>query len=64
MTANAGYRVSARANIASALQLVVTVREIRLDTIVYVVPGETRMYVIKSETRIHKIRQETRIYTI
>jgi hypothetical protein len=64
VTANAGYRVGVVANIQSALQFVVTVREIRLDNIVYVIPGETRMYVIKSETRIHKIRQETRIYTI
>jgi len=64
VTANVGYRVNATANIASALQFVVEVREIRLDNIVYVVPGEIRVYVIKSETRIHKIRQETRIYTI
>jgi hypothetical protein len=64
LTANAGYRVSAGANIQSALTFVVTVREIRLDTIVYVVPSENRLYAIKSETRIHKIRQETRIYTI
>jgi len=64
VTANAGYRVGVVANIQSALQFVVTVRELRLDNIVYVIPGETRMYVIKSETRIHRIRQETRIYTI
>ena len=57
MSANGGYTVNAVANIASALTFVVTVREIRLDNIVYVIPGETRVYVIRSETRIHKIRQ-------
>jgi hypothetical protein len=56
--------IQGNAVISSALQFVVEVREIRLDNIVYVVPGEIRVYVIKSETRIHKIRQETRIYTI
>ena len=57
LSANGGYTVNAVANIASALTFVVTVREIRLDNIVYVIPGETRVYVIRSETRIHKIRQ-------
>lgn len=64
LSANGGYTVSAVANIQSALTFVVTVREIRLDNIVYVVPSENRLYAIKSETRIQKIRQETRIYTI
>ena len=64
LSANGGYTVNAVANIASALTFVVTVREIRLDNIVYVVPSENRLYAIKSETRIHKIRQETRIHTI
>jgi hypothetical protein len=63
-TANAGRRVGAAANIASAMQFVVVAREIRLDNIVYVIPGETRVYVIKGETRIHRIREETRYYTI
>jgi hypothetical protein len=57
LAANSGYTFGAVANIASALTFVVTVREIRLDNIVYVIPGETRVYVIRSETRIHKIRQ-------
>jgi hypothetical protein len=57
LAANGGYTVGAVANIQSALTFVVTVREIRLDNIVYVIPGETRVYVIRSETRIHKIRQ-------
>jgi hypothetical protein len=63
-TSNAGRSVSAQITIASAMTFVSEVREIRLDNIVYVIPGETRVYVIKGETRIHRIREETRYYTI
>jgi hypothetical protein len=64
LAGNGGKRVNGQATIASAMQFVVAVREIRLDNIVYVIPGETRVYVIKGETRIHRIREETRYYTI
>jgi hypothetical protein len=64
LAGNGGKRVNGQATISSAMQFVVAVREIRLDNIVYVIPGETRVYVIKGETRIHRIREETRYYTI
>jgi hypothetical protein len=56
-------RVSGAA-IASAMAFAVEIREIRLDEIVYVIPGENYTYTIISETRIHDIYGETRIRSI
>jgi hypothetical protein len=52
------------AAIASAMTFVVEIRELRLDEIVYVIPGENYTYTIISETRIHNIYGETRIRSI
>ena len=52
------------AAIASAMAFAVEIREIRLDEIVYVIPGENWTYTITSETRIHDVYGETRIRSI
>jgi hypothetical protein len=54
----------AGAAIASAMAFAVEIRDLRLDEIVYVIPGENWAYTITSETRIHDIYGETRIRSI
>jgi hypothetical protein len=52
------------AAIASAMAFAVEIRDLRLDEIVYVIPGEIWAYTITSETRIHDVYGETRIRSI
>ena len=52
------------ATIASAMAFAVEIRDLRLDEIVYVIPGENWAYTITSETRIHDIYGETRIRSV
>lgn len=52
------------ATIASAMSFAVEIRDLRLDEIVYVIPGENWAYTITSETRIHDIYGETRIRSV
>lgn len=54
----------AGAAISSAMTFAVEIRDLRLDEIVYVIPGENWTYTITSETRIHDIYGETRIRSI
>jgi hypothetical protein len=63
-TSRPGFLASAQITIASAMTFVSEVREIRLDEIVYVIPGEIWVYEITSETRLHSIGSETREYII
>jgi hypothetical protein len=51
-------------SISSALQFIAAVRDLRLDEIVYVIPGENYVYEIISETRLHDIYGETRIRSV
>ena len=50
--------------ISSALTFVVAIRDLRLDEIVYVIPGENYVYEIISESRLHSIYGETRIRSV
>jgi hypothetical protein len=59
-----GKLQSAVISISSALTFVVAVRDLRLDEIVYVIPGENYVYKIISETRLHDIYGETRIRSV
>ena len=64
VSATVGIRKRFTAVFASAMSFVVELREIRLDEIVYVIPGENYTYTIISETRIHDIYGETRIRSV
>jgi hypothetical protein len=59
-----GYLASAQITIASAMTFVSEVREIHIEEIVYVIPGEIWEYEISSETRLHTIGSESREYII
>jgi hypothetical protein len=50
--------------IASAMTFVSEVREIHIEEIVYVIPGEIWEYDINSETRLQVIGSESREYII
>jgi hypothetical protein len=50
--------------VTSALTFVVAIRDLRLDEIVYVIPGENYVYEIISESRLHDIYGETRIRSV
>jgi hypothetical protein len=50
--------------LSSALTFVVAIRDLRLDEIVYVIPGENYVYQIISESRLHGIYGETRIRSV
>jgi len=63
-TSRVGFLASAQVNIASALTFVSEVREIHIEEIVYVIPGEIWEYDINSETRLHIIGSESREYII
>jgi hypothetical protein len=56
--------IQGNAVISSAMVFVSQVREIRLDDIVYVIPGEIFEFEITSETRQFAIGSETRIHII
>ena len=59
-----GYLASAEITIASAMTFVSEVREIHIEEIVYVIPGEIWEYEITSETRLQVIGSESREYII
>ena len=59
-----GYLASAQITIASAMTFVSEVREIHIEEIVYVIPGEIWEYEITSETRLQVIGSESREYII
>jgi hypothetical protein len=59
-----GFRKEFNSDIASALTFVVAIRDLRLDEIVYVIPGENYVYEIISESRLHDIYGETRIRSV
>jgi hypothetical protein len=61
---NVGFLASAQISIASAMSFVSEVREIHVEEIVYVIPGEIGEYEITSETRLHTIGSESREYII
>ena len=61
---NAGFLASAQITIASAMTFVSVVREIQLEALVYVIPGEIWEYEIPIETREYVIGSETREYII
>jgi len=63
-TSRVGFLASAQINIASAMTFVSEVREIHIEEIVYVIPGEIWEYEISSETRLHTIGSESREYII
>ena len=50
--------------ITGAFAPTVAIRSLRLDNIVYVIPGEGRSYTVPGETREYTIDGETREYTI
>ena len=60
----AGNLLSAQMVITSAMTFTASVREIRIDEIVYVIPGEIFEFEISSETRQYTIGSETRKYII
>lgn len=64
ISAVVGLRKQGVINVSSALSFVVAIRDLRLDEIIYVIPGENYTYVINSESRIHDIYGETRIRSI
>jgi hypothetical protein len=64
ITAITGFRKEFNSDIASALTFVVAIRDLRLDEIVYVIPGENYVYEIISESRLHDIYGETRIRSV
>lgn len=63
-TSRVGFLASAQITIASAMTFVSEVREIHIEEIVYVIPGEIWEYDITSETRLHTIGSESREYII
>jgi hypothetical protein len=64
VSATVGVRKPFTATFTSALTFVVAIRDLRLDEIVYVIPGENYTYVINSESRLHEIYGETRIRSV
>jgi hypothetical protein len=64
VSAIVGVRKRFTAAFTSALTFVVAIRDLRLDEIVYVIPGESWAYTIISESRIHDVYGETRIRSI
>jgi hypothetical protein len=60
----AGNVLSAQMVITSAMTFTASVREIRIDEIVYVIPGEIFEFEISSETRQYSVGSETRKYII
>lgn len=64
LTGLAGVRADASADITDAATFVTSVRDLRLDEIIYVIPAENRIYRINGETRLFSINGETRITTI
>lgn len=64
LSATVGVRKPFTATFTSALTFVVAIRDLRLDEIVYVIPGENYVYTITSESRIHEIYGETRIRSV
>jgi hypothetical protein len=59
-----GVRKPFSAAFTSALTFVVAIRDLRLDEIVYVIPGENYVYKIISESRLSDIYGETRIRSV
>lgn len=64
VSATIGVRKRFSAAFTSAMTFVVDARDLRLDEIVYVIPGENYVYTITSESRIHDIYGETRIRSV
>ena len=64
LSAVVGVRKPFSAVFTSALTFVVEIRDLRLDEIVYVIPGENYVYEIISESRLHGIYGETRIRSV
>ena len=64
LTATVGYLANGVVTISSAMTFLSSVREIHVEEIVYVIPGEIWVYDIISETRSYTISSETRLYTI
>lgn len=62
--ATIGMIIPAQVNISSAMTFQATLRELRLNEIVYVIPGEIWTFEITSETRNYTIGSETRTYII
>jgi hypothetical protein len=51
-------------SITAAMTATMDVREIRTDTIVYVIPAEDWIYNIAAENRLYAINGETRVFTV
>jgi hypothetical protein len=64
VSATVSVRKQLSAAFTSALTFVVAIRDLRLDEIVYVIPGENYVYEIISESRLHDINGETRIRSV
>ena len=64
VSATIGLRKQFASAVTSALTFVVAIRDLRLDEIVYVIPGENYVYEIISESRLHDIYGETRIRSV
>lgn len=64
LSATVGLRKQFTAAFTSALTFVVAIRDLRLDEIVYVIPGENYVYKIISESRLSDIYGETRIRSV
>jgi hypothetical protein len=64
LSATVGVRKQFTAAFTSALTFVVAIRDLRLDEIVYVIPGENYVYKIISESRLSDIYGETRIRSV
>ena len=64
LSATVGLRKQFSAAFTSALTFVVAIRDLRLDEIVYVIPGENYVYKIISESRLSDIYGETRIRSV
>lgn len=63
-TSTIGYLAVGSANISGAMTFVASVREIFIEEIVYVIPGEIWEFDIPEETREYTIGSETREYII
>ena len=44
--------------------ILVTIKALRVDNIVYTIPYENRLYTVPAENRLYTIRSETRSYTV
>lgn len=64
MSVIGNVRKQLSATFASTMTFVIEIRDLRLDEISYIIPGESWNYKIISESRIHSIYGETRIRSV